>query len=89
MDDNANMRARTLSQAPQWTVQTAADGQQALAATARPDLIVSDVMMPRLNGFGLLHALRQAPGTVGLPVILLSARAGEEATVEGRTQGAG
>ena len=48
-------------------------------ARARPDLVLSDAMMPELDGFGLLAELRADPGTSQLPVILLSARAGEEA----------
>ena len=67
-----------------------ADGQAALAASRarRPDLVLSDVMMPRLDGFGLLRELRANPETRTLPVILLSARAGEEARVEGLEAGA-
>ena len=52
------------------------------------DLVLSDVMMPVLDGFGLLRALRSDPRTARLPVILLSARAGEEARVEGLEAGA-
>jgi PAS domain S-box-containing protein len=90
-DDNADMRnyvRRMLEE--RYTVETAADGYTALeAARARvPDLVVSDVMMPNLDGFGLLAALREDPKTVDVPVILLSARAGEEATLEGLQAGA-
>ncbi|WP_199313588.1 hybrid sensor histidine kinase/response regulator [Leptolyngbya sp. FACHB-671] len=53
-----------------------------------PDLIVSDVMMPELDGFGLLQALRADPRMREVPIILLSARAGEEAIVEGLEAGA-
>ena len=53
-----------------------------------PDLILSDVMMPRLDGFGLLRELRADPRTASVPVILLSARAGEESRVEGLQAGA-
>ncbi|WIG93968.1 ATP-binding protein [Myxococcus sp. SDU36] len=72
------------SQALAW------DGRAALESVRarRPDLVLSDVMMPGLDGFGLLRALRQSPFTADLPVILLSARAGEEATVEGLEAGA-
>jgi light-regulated signal transduction histidine kinase (bacteriophytochrome) len=52
-----------------------------------PEVVVSDVMMPRLDGFGLVRALRENPATASLPVILLSARAGEEAALEGLDAG--
>jgi len=91
VDDNADMRAylvRLLS--AHWTVEAAADGAQALAAAQRraPDLILSDVMMPRLDGAGLVRAVRADPALRAIPVILLSARAGEEARVEGVQSGA-
>jgi PAS domain S-box-containing protein len=90
-DDNADMRdyvARLL--AVNYEVETAANGEQALAAVHReaPDLVLSDIMMPGLDGFGLLQALRSNPATSLLPVILLSARAGEEARIEGLQEGA-
>jgi signal transduction histidine kinase len=90
-DDNADMRAyvrRILG--TRWSVEAAADGVAALAAARRspPDLVVADVMMPGLDGFALLRALRAEPATRGVPVILLSARAGEEARVEGLEAGA-
>ncbi|WP_341870417.1 ATP-binding protein, partial [Corallococcus praedator] len=90
-DDNADMRdyvGRLLGTT--WTVEAVADGEAALqAALARPpDLILTDVMMPRLDGFGLLHALRADERTRHVPVILLSARAGEEAQEEGLNAGA-
>jgi PAS domain S-box-containing protein len=93
VDDNADMRGyvqRILAWQPQWTVHTAADGIEALEVIARqrPDIVISDVMMPRLDGFGLLQALKQNPDTARIPVVLLSARAGEEATVEGLDRGA-
>jgi PAS domain S-box-containing protein len=90
-DDNADMRqyvARLLAHI--YQVAAVPDGEGALAAARDrpPDLILSDVMMPRLDGFGLLRALRADPRTVGVPVILLSARAGEESRVEGMQAGA-
>jgi len=90
-DDNADMReyvARLL--AAHYQVETAADGEEALARILAhpPDLVLSDIMMPGLDGFGLLQALRTKPETRALPVILLSARAGEEAGVEGLGAGA-
>ena len=91
VDDNADMRdyLRQLL-AGCYEVEAAADGQQALEAIdrRRPDLVLADVMMPRLDGFGLLKALRERTDTKELPVILLSARAGEEAKVEGLESGA-
>jgi signal transduction histidine kinase len=91
-DDNVDMRdyvARLLRERG-WMVEAVADGAAALAAArARPpDLVLSDVMMPGLDGFGLLDALRRDPGTRDVPVVLLSARAGEEARVEGVAAGA-
>src|SRR4029077_1858079 len=59
----------------------------AAARQHRPDLVLSDVMMPVLDGFGLLQALRADPALGGIPVILLSARAGEEARIEGMHAG--
>lgn len=91
VDDNADMReylTRILSEYVQ--VEAVADGATALAAAQVqvPDLILSDVMMPGLDGFELLEALRADPCTREIPIILLSARAGEEAIVEGLEAGA-
>ncbi len=85
-DDNADMRQyliRLLSE--HYEVHAVADGRQALEATRQlqPALVLTDVMMPQLDGFGLLRAIRDDPGLAGMPVILLSARAGEESRVEG------
>ncbi|THF68997.1 response regulator [Deinococcus sp. Arct2-2] len=90
-DDNADLRdyiQRLL--APHHEVQVVADGAAALGAVqaAAPDLVITDVMMPRLDGFGLLRALRTGEATRTLPVIMLSARAGEEARVQGLEAGA-
>jgi signal transduction histidine kinase len=91
VDDNADMReyVRRLLEG-RYQVSVAADGAQALAAARRelPDLVLTDVMMPNLDGFGLLRELRSNPVTRTLPVIMLSARAGEEARVEGLEAGA-
>ncbi|WNN89057.1 sensor histidine kinase [Gloeocapsopsis dulcis] len=86
VDDNADMRdyvKRLLSQ--RWQVQTAANGAIALSLIQQqpPDLVLTDVMMPELDGLQLLQALRADPRTNSIPLILLSARAGEEATIEG------
>ena len=90
-DDNADMREYVVRLlAGRYEVEAVANGQQALAFVLDhpPDLVLSDVMMPGLDGFGLLQALRENPETRALPVILLSARAGEEARVEGLDLGA-
>jgi PAS domain S-box-containing protein len=92
VDDNRDMReyvARLLQS--RFAVVCAQDGQHALDLLdtgVRPDLVLSDVMMPRLDGFGLLKALRTRPLTETTPVIFLSARAGEEARIEGLDVGA-
>jgi PAS domain S-box-containing protein len=90
-DDNADMRdyVRRLLSAD-YQVTAVADGREALAAVAeqRPDLVITDVMMPHLDGFGLLKALREDRRTAAIPLIMLSARAGEEARVEGLEAGA-
>ncbi|HEU4432587.1 MAG TPA: ATP-binding protein, partial [Pyrinomonadaceae bacterium] len=90
-DDNADMRdyVRRLL-AGRYEVVAVCDGDAALEAARERqfDLVLSDVMMPRLDGFGLLHALRSENETRTIPVILLSARAGEESRVEGMGAGA-
>jgi DNA-binding response OmpR family regulator len=90
-DDNADMRAyigRLLG--AHRDVETAEDGNAAIEAIRRnrPDLVVTDAMMPQLDGFGLLEAIRKNPDLRDLPVIMLSARAGEEARIEGLDAGA-
>jgi signal transduction histidine kinase len=91
VDDSPDLRrymATLLSEI--YTVQTASDGAEALEVIARrpPDVVVSDVMMPRLDGFELLKRLRADSKTESIPLILLSARAGEEAAIEGLDAGA-
>src|SRR5262249_46655367 len=90
-DDNSDMRSyvRRLL-ATNYEVQAVADGEAPLQAARElpPDLVLSDVMMPKLDGFGLLKALREDERLATIPVILLSARAGEEARVEGMGAGA-
>ncbi len=90
-DDNADMRdyVRRLL-ASRYDVEVVPDGEAALAAIARrkPDLLLTDIMMPSLDGMQLLTRLRAAPQTSALPIILLSARAGEESRIEGMRSGA-
>lgn len=93
-DDNADMRAyvaRILVGAGYevHAVRNADDVLSALKDRPYPDLVLTDVMMPgRLDGFGLLRALRSDPASETLPVMLLSARAGPEARIEGLEAGA-
>jgi signal transduction histidine kinase len=91
VDDNADLRGYIVNLLnDRYVVETAVDGLAALEAARRhtPDLVLSDVMMPNLDGFGLLRALRADPPLRHVSVILLSARAGEESTVEGLEVGA-
>ena len=91
VDDNADMRAYVRGLLlPYWDVEVASDGKQALDSALRdpPDLVLSDIMLPELDGLGLLQALRADPCTCTTPFILLSARAGEEARVAGLSAGA-
>ncbi|HEX4036536.1 MAG TPA: ATP-binding protein [Acidobacteriaceae bacterium] len=90
-DDNRDMREyvqRLLGR--KYQVTAVEDGEAALreAVAHPPDLVLTDVMMPRMNGFELLRALRADPATAATPVMLLSARAGEEAETEGLEAGA-
>jgi signal transduction histidine kinase/DNA-binding response OmpR family regulator len=91
-DDNADMRSYVcrLLEGQGYDVMSVPDGEAALAAARDnpPDLLLTDVMMPKLDGFDLLRAVRADPRTGGVPVIMLSARAGEEAKVEGLEAGA-
>jgi PAS domain S-box-containing protein len=91
-DDNADMRdyLTRLLRSAGHEVHAVADGRHALehARTLAPDLIISDVMMPRMDGLALVAALRADPRTAGTPVLLLSARAGQEASIEGLEAGA-
>jgi signal transduction histidine kinase len=89
-DDNADMRDYLRRLLGRWDVEAVPNGRQALAAmrARRPDLVVTDVMMPELDGFGLIAAIRADPVLRDVPVIMLSARAGDEARIEGLEAGA-
>ncbi len=90
-DDNADMReylAHLLRE--HYVVHAVPDGIEAIQATRklRPALVLADVMMPGIDGFGVLSEIRSDESLRGIPVILLSARAGEEASIEGLQAGA-
>ena len=90
-DDNADMRQYVVRLlAERYRVRAVPDGEAVLAAVreSTPDLVLTDVMMPRLDGFGLLTALRADPATCSVPVIMLSAPAGEESRIDGMEAGA-
>jgi DNA-binding response OmpR family regulator len=91
VDDNADMRAylqRLLS--GRWEVEAVGGGDAALEAARRlpPNLILADVVMPGPDGFDLIQRLRQEPQLQHTPVILLTARTGEEAAIRGLLGGA-
>ncbi len=90
-DDNSDMRqylVRLLAE--HYAVEAVSDGQAALDSVRQrpPDLVLTDVMMPNVDGFALLGELRSDPATRTIPIILLSARAGEESRIEGVEHGA-
>jgi signal transduction histidine kinase/DNA-binding response OmpR family regulator len=91
-DDNADLRdyVRRLLEAGGYKVEVVPDGAAALEAARihRPDLLLTDVMMPLMDGLTLLSSIRRDDVLADIPVIMLSARAGEEAQVEGLTRGA-
>ena len=91
VDDNKDMReylVRLL--APHFTVHTAVNGKDALekVESLRPNLVISDVMMPVMDGKQFLQELRSRDDIFTTPVILLSARAGEESRIDGLEAGA-
>ena len=91
VDDNADMRQYLSSLlSPYYRVATATDGNDALKKinVSKPSLVLTDVMMPNLDGFGLIEGLRSSPRTRQIPVIMLSAGAGEESKIEGMKVGA-
>jgi signal transduction histidine kinase/DNA-binding response OmpR family regulator len=91
VDDNADMRAylaRLLT--PYFTVHTALNGADAIQqlASYQPRLILSDIMMPVMDGKELLRRVKENPATAHIPLIFLSARAGQEARIDGLEAGA-
>src|SRR3990170_6042384 len=77
IDDDPGIRnnLRVMLKAEGHEVQAAENGRTGLEAiqTSRPDLVICDVMMPELDGFGLLEKLRKIPGFSDLPFIFLTA----------------
>ncbi len=91
VDDNADMRRylrRILQE--QWKVDTAIDGMSALEKVRKspPDLVIADLMMPGLDGLSLLGALRDDRKLAEIPVMVLSARANEDASIDALSAGA-
>ncbi|MDR6197495.1 ATP-binding protein [Siphonobacter sp. SORGH_AS_0500] len=92
VDDNADMRAYlTRLLEPYFTIHTAfngADALEKLSYSLQPDLILSDIMMPVMDGKELLEKLKKNASTAHIPLIFLSARAGQEARIDGLEAGA-
>ncbi|MEZ4701916.1 MAG: ATP-binding protein [Rhodothermales bacterium] len=90
VDDNADVRAYLKSHLAGYRILEAEDGEAglALAIAESPDLVISDVMMPKLDGYGLCAALRKDRRTQDIPVVLLTAKAAEENKLEGLGAGA-
>ncbi|CAG8442393.1 9607_t:CDS:10 [Scutellospora calospora] len=92
VDDNADMRDYLSDLLKEFDIRRACDGQEALRVLEKlpklPDLILSDVMMPNMNGYQLLEVLRSDIKTQLIPVILLSAKASEESKITGLDKGA-
>ncbi|MCR5862887.1 ATP-binding protein [Flavobacterium sp. J372] len=90
-DDNADMR-RHLSSIleDEYNIITVANGKEALdtAGHMNPALILSDIMMPVMDGIEMLKEIKKNPITAMIPVVLLTARAGEESRIEGYETGA-
>jgi CheY-like chemotaxis protein len=91
VDDNADMRQYLVKLLKtKYNVITAVNGLDALhqVQKTKPAIIISDIMMPIMNGFEMMKELRSQENSRSIPIIILSARAGEEATVEGVDAGA-
>ena len=91
VEDEATLREHLADKlSDEYVVDTAGNGNEALLAVirAKPALVVSDIVMPDMDGVELLKTLRQSPGTRGIPVLLISGRAADEYRIEGFEQGA-
>lgn len=73
-----------------YEIVSAGDGEEALAVAVRekPDLILSDVMMPKISGFDMLDILRSTPETANIKVIMMTALSGEDQRQRGERLGA-
>ncbi len=90
-DENGlRMLTRKVLESNGCEVEEAADGQEAMARlkSQTPDLLLLDLHMPRLDGYGVLRALRQTIGLTGLPVIILSSMSNASSQEEAFTCGA-
>src|SRR6266446_4859378 len=86
VEDEATLRERLAERlSDEYVVDTAGNGNEALLAVmrAKPALVVSDIVMPDMDGVELLKTLRQTPNTRGIPVLLISGRAADEYRIEG------
>src|SRR5258708_36257820 len=91
VEDEATVREHLAERlSDEDTIDTAGNGTAALLAVMRaePALVVTDIVMPGMDGVELLKTLLQAPGTQGIPVLLISGRAADEHRIEGFEQGA-
>lgn len=90
VEDNADVVAYTASCLPDYRLAVGKDGMEGLeiANDMTPDLIITDVMMPVIDGFELCSRLRQNPGTSHIPIIMLTAKANLESRMEGLERGA-
>ena len=90
-EDNADMRSYLRGAlSADYDIELVPDGTAALerCLAARPDIVLADAMMPGLDGFALTRAIRRNSTLRHVPVLILSARAGETDTEEGLTSGA-
>jgi two-component system alkaline phosphatase synthesis response regulator PhoP len=92
VDDEPGLReiVRVNLEAAGYRVLEAAEGQEALDLVERehPDLLILDLMLPGMDGWEVLRRLESRPETAGLPVIILTARAGDEDRLRGLEEGA-